>query len=85
MKILIFSIRDSKSEVFSQPFFSPTRGSAIRAFADAVNDPATDYAKHPDDYTLFYVGDFDVDKGEIIGLAAGAVNLGLASTFKGGN
>lgn len=61
MKMVICSIRDSKSEVFSQPMFFQADGQAVRAFSDAVNgsEDNNNFAKHPDDYTLFRIGFFD--------------------------
>ena len=77
----VFSIFDSKSMLFSQPFFSPTKGSAIRAFEQAVNDPKTDFNKYPNDFTLFEIGDWHEDKG-IIEPTQTPINIGLAIEFK---
>ena len=49
-----------------RPFFEQAKGLAIRAFADLVNDPSTVVGKHPQDFTLFEIGNFDQDNGEII-------------------
>lgn len=60
------AIRDSRAEVFSDPLFFPARGAAVRAFADVVNDEKSEYAKHPEDYTLFYLGQYDDVAGTLI-------------------
>ena len=65
MKFKVFTVYDDKVEAFLQPFFNPTRGAAIRAFADTCNDPNTAFNKHPADYTLFEIGDYDDEKGYI--------------------
>lgn len=59
MKLFIFTIRDDKAEAYGTPFFMPTRGQAIRAFADLVNDPQSAISKHPGDYRLFLIGAYD--------------------------
>lgn len=65
MKVQLFAIRDSKAQAFLQPFFSSTKGTAIRAFTDGVNDPQTSFHKYPDDFTLFHIAEFDDESGVV--------------------
>ncbi len=58
-----FAIYDSKSGVYSPPFFQITKGLAIRAFSDTAADQNNMIAKHPVDFTLFYLGDYDDNTG----------------------
>lgn len=62
----IFSIYDTKAEVYSKPFYELTIGSALRNFSDAANDPSTQFHKHPGDFSLFLLGEYDDNTGEII-------------------
>lgn len=55
----IYSVFDSKSEAHSLPFYQQHEGQALRTFSDWVNDPVTPYSKHPSDYTLFSLGEYD--------------------------
>lgn len=68
MIIKMFSIFDSKMTTFSRPFFEQTEPSAIRVFRDAVNEqnPNNMWNKHPEDFSLFVLADFDDASGEII-------------------
>lgn len=75
MKTLVFSVYDSKAEFFGTPFFSQTRGMAIRMFCDAAQDKNTMLAKHPNDFILFEVGTFDDSTGVLE--AVKPVNLGM--------
>lgn len=64
MNLKVFAVRDAKAEAFLQPFFSNATGSAVRAFADAVNgDKSSPIAKHPADYLLYEIGDYDDNSG----------------------
>lgn len=63
----IFSVKDSAVGAFMQPFTSQSRGAAIRAFADAVNDSSTPMNKHPDDYELYEIGTFEEETGVVQG------------------
>lgn len=63
MKHYIFMVYDTKGEAFLPPFFLPTRGMAMRAFSDACNDKNHNFGAHPEDYTLFNVGTWDVQSG----------------------
>lgn len=62
-KLLVFSVFDSKAEVYGTPMFFPTRGIALRQFTDEANRAESAIKKHPEDYTLFYIGEYDPDKG----------------------
>lgn len=54
-----YCLYDSKLEAYLTPFFAPNRGVAMRHFADLVANEDHPFGKHPEDYTLFELGDFD--------------------------
>ena len=59
----LFTVYDQAAEIFLPPFFVPSTGIAKRAFKDCVNSPDHQFGKHPQDYTLFYLGEFKDDDG----------------------
>ena len=63
MKTSVFSVFDTKAAVYGTPFFMAREQMAIRAFTDLCNDGNTMVGKHPEDFTLFHLGDFDDDAG----------------------
>ncbi len=63
MKHKLFVIHDSKAQAFLQPWFLQTEGMAMRAFADCVNDPENNFGRHPEDYNLFIIGEWDDQTG----------------------
>lgn len=63
MKLKLFAIYDRALTAYMQPFGAQSAGAAIRAFGDGVNDPAHVMNKHPEDYELWYLGDFDDQTG----------------------
>lgn len=73
----IFSVYDDKADAFLPPFFFKTEAQALRAFAAAANEEGHDFQKHAADYTLFEIGDFSEQVGNIKGLDA-IKNLGNA-------
>jgi len=60
----IFSMYDSKVEAYNKPFHQTTKGEALRTFIDAVNDERSPMSKHPEDYSLFQIGEFDDQTGK---------------------
>lgn len=67
----IFSIFDSKAEVFDRPFFSQTIETAKREFSMAINDPkGGNFHKFTEDFALFYFGEFDAMEGKFDLIAA---------------
>lgn len=79
--MLVFTIYDSKAEAYLQPFFSPTKNTALRMFERAANDGESDIARWAEDYTLFEIGTWDQDTGLLLPHEA-KINLGLASELK---
>lgn len=78
--IQMFSVYDSKTEAFIQPFYSLAVGSAIRSFETACNEEGHDFHRHGGDYTLFHMGSFDQASGNF-DLYEAPINLGLAITY----
>lgn len=70
MRIMIFSLRDSKMAAFMQPFFAPTEAVALRLCSDLVNqaDKQNQVALHPDDFELFQLGEWDDASGALTSL-----------------
>lgn len=77
----LYVVYDSKAEAYVSPHFVKSNGIALRAFTDAANDTQTELYKHPGDYTLFCVGEFNEETGEMVPYAA-KINLGMASEVK---
>lgn len=66
MKLKIFSVRDSAMDAYARPFFTPTVALAARSFRDEVNRPDSEMSKHPADYELFELGEYDEDSGKFV-------------------
>jgi len=63
----VYSIYDIKALAFLQPFFSLNDRTACRAVGAVVNDAGTLLAKHPEDFVLFHVGEYEDTKGLLSG------------------
>ena len=59
MKLKVFSVYDSKAEAYLPPFFLPQSAMAIRTFSDCANSMDHQFGRHPEDYTLFLLGEWD--------------------------
>jgi len=66
MKLKVFSVRDDKAEIYMRPFFAQTIAEACRMWKDAASDENTSFFRHPEDFCLFEVGDFDTEFGTLI-------------------
>lgn len=63
MKLKIFSIRDAKAMYFNTPYFQKTHGEAERNFQSLVNDEKSTIFQYPDDFDLYYLGEYDDNTG----------------------
>lgn len=61
----IFTIHDSAAGAYLAPFFLHAEGIAIRTFTDCINDDNHAFGKHPKDYNLMVLGEFDDSNGTI--------------------
>lgn len=66
MRYKMVVVRDRAADVYNTPAFVPSLGIANRSFADEINrvDPNNQLNKHPEDFDLFYLGEFDDNTGE---------------------
>lgn len=55
----MYVIYDSKSEMYNKPFHMVNEPTAIRAATDLVRDPNSEISKNPEDYAMFYIGNYD--------------------------
>lgn len=66
MILRAYSIYDLKALQYHPPFFASTNGAAVRSLADLASDTNTTIGRHPADYMLFCVGQYDDQKGQLI-------------------
>ena len=62
----MFSAYDRKLGVYYSPFSFLHLGQALRAWETICTDGQSMMSKHPADFVLFEVGEFDDDKGELV-------------------
>tara|TARA_Y100001970_G_scaffold120388_1_gene149222 strand:+ start:411 stop:665 length:255 start_codon:yes stop_codon:yes gene_type:complete len=77
----MFTVYDSKAEAYLQPFFSSTKGLAIRSFQETVRNPEHHFNKHAEDFTLFEIGEYD-DSSASVEMHQTPVSLGTALEHK---
>lgn len=61
----LFAVHDVAAEAFMAPHSFPTTAMAIRAFSQACEDSSTQFHQTPSDYTLFQIGEFSDETGEV--------------------
>lgn len=61
-----YSVRDAKVESFSTPFYKKSEGEALRDIQRLVNDKSTNVGMFPEDFDLYFVGEFDDSDGKFI-------------------
>jgi hypothetical protein len=65
MKIQIYAIYDALAQVYGTPHWHKNEAVAIRTFRDMTNDHQTTICRNPQDYTLFHMGEYDDQTGNI--------------------
>lgn len=80
----IFAIYDSKAEAYLPFFVLPSKGEAIRALTELVNDDKHQFGKHAEDYTLFELGSWD-NLNCKFSLHTTPFSLGVLLEYKKGN
>lgn len=80
MILEIFTVYDSKAEMYLRPFHFKSSAEAIRSFGDLCNDPESMPGKHPADFTLFHIGYFDDQSSQITSDVH--ISLGTGNEFR---
>lgn len=65
MKTQAYSIYDRKALVYHLPFYALNDAVAVRTLSDVVADPQSMFSRHPNDYVLYQVGEFDDGNGTL--------------------
>lgn len=63
MKLKVFALFDSKAAYYGTPFFLQNKMVAMRSFSDLVKDPQSMVSKHPEDFNLYEIGEYDDSTG----------------------
>ena len=65
MMVEMFIIYDSKGGLYNKPFCFINRQVALRAAADLMADADSEIRRHPEDYSLWHIGQYDDVEGQI--------------------
>ena len=80
MKIKAYAVYDNKAEAFMQPFFAGNAGLATRTFADNAKNPESIWNRHPNDFVLYEIGEYDENQGILVNYENNK-NLGMAIEY----
>ena len=76
MAVLQFvAVMDLAISAYQRPLVVPHPGMAVRGFLDEVKREGSELQKHPEDYELHRLGEFDEDTGMIAPAVNGPVVL----------
>lgn len=62
----VYSLHDSKALIYSPPFLAGQHGLAMRMVQELANDLSTSVGRHPADFTLYCIGSFDDQSGQML-------------------
>lgn len=54
----VFCMFDRIANSYGRPFTSYSVGTAVRSFADDLNNSQSPFYNHPDDYDLYHLGSY---------------------------
>ena len=73
----IVAIRDRAIAAFGRPAFVPTVGAAIRSFGDEINNNQGEMNKHPDDFDLYELGEYNDENGQFLMVKGGPRQIAI--------
>jgi len=80
--LVLCAVLDAKIDLFEQVFAMRSNAEAIRMFADECKREGSRFQMHPEDFSLFRVGQFFVQTGQLTSELA-PVNLATGRDFQG--
>lgn len=66
MILKIYTVYDEKAKAYLQPFFQVNDDMAIRILESSLIEGKSNFAVHPQDYTLYSLGEFDDNTSKIV-------------------
>ena len=60
---IVLATYDKKTETFSGPFITKKIAAAMRDFSDECKNEKSYLAQHPEDYSLWRIGEYDEEHG----------------------
>jgi len=63
MKTKVFAVYDSAVGAYMKPVHFNTRGEALRTWLDLSQDDTCQFKKHPADFTLFEIAEYNEETG----------------------
>lgn len=82
MNLHLFAIRDRALGAFMQPWVAQTPGQATRMFQDELANREGPMHKHPDDYDLYHIGEFNQQTGQLVARENGPSQLATGKNLK---
>lgn len=70
MTYRLYAIRDSVANQYLAPMVDQSDATAMRNFAHTILTSGGTITTHPQDYDLYYLGDYDSDTGDLRPLPA---------------
>lgn len=77
----VFCLKDQKSSTYGPPFTMENSGFAIRMIQEGLQQGQAVWAKHPQDFSLFELGEYEPETG-IIKTYDNKNCVGLVQDFK---
>lgn len=68
MNLNVYTIHDLVAKTYTNPFFMHNDAEAKRMFLQWMVNPELPMAAHPQDYSLYHIGFYDTDQGQIEGI-----------------
>lgn len=80
MNYKIYTVFDTKVGAYMTPWVSRSKGEAIRSITNELDNPNSILSKHPEDFVLFEIAEFDDQSAVVTPLTPTA--CGVAIEFK---
>ncbi len=68
--MIVCTVYDNKAKYYLNPFITTSQGEALRQFIAAANDALHPFCQFAADFTVWHIGDFDPETGNIVLLPA---------------
>lgn len=82
MILSIYALHDRVAGYYGAPFFMGSNGEAVRAVTELARDLSTQVGRHPADFALYHLGEFDNVTGQFHIVAAPTHLVGCQSLLQ---
>ena len=79
---MVYCLYDKKAAIYTAPFTEKNDATAVRLVQGLLANRGSNISQYPEDFDLYYLGDFDPEDGQLTPILKPEFKLNLAALLQ---